>query len=164
MPGISQRRLPIASRAGLPGKSAGPPNLVKRNSSSCSQYQSEERSTRLRKRASLSRNVENVRAWIAASLTNRSRAGLLASSLVSTSYAPSASALSRRSGSTMPVSTIVGGADAAASRSSVAIPVESGRLRSVKTRSNLALARRSSACASVSATTTLDSGPCASRR
>ncbi len=62
--GSSQRRLPICAAGEMPPRdSVAPPVATKRSSASCSQYQSEESSIRLRKRASLSRSACSAFAW-----------------------------------------------------------------------------------------------------
>src|ERR1051325_6948608 len=80
----------------------------RRNSLSCSQYQSDESCVRLRKRASLWRSERKVRAWIAPRRTRRASTCESKSVFCTNSYAPAAGAASRRPGSSPAGSTMVG--------------------------------------------------------
>src|SRR6185436_5680042 len=124
---------------------------VRRNSLSCSQYQSDESCVRLRKRASLWRSERKVRAWIAARRTRRASTRESNSVFCTNSYAPAASAASRIPGSSLAVSTMIGQVVAEAMRSSVSRPDESGSHRSARTRSNMLERSSSSASPSVCA-------------
>jgi hypothetical protein len=67
--GNSQRCLPMCDSGLMPPRaSVGPVVATKRRSASCSQYQSEESSVRLRKRSSLSRSACSALAWSVMSL------------------------------------------------------------------------------------------------
>src|ERR1041385_102901 len=84
---------------------------VRRNSLSCSQYQSDESCVRLRKRASLWRSERKVRAWIAPRRTRRASTCGSKSVFCTNSYAPAARAAPRIPGWSLPVSARGGKAE-----------------------------------------------------